>query len=348
MLSEYSVENTSRVLEDLNIDPQNFSAALGRDIFSQVDECQDHGGDSTSDSSDTSDTSHAEQRGKLGGICPSKMDLCVGIALCRECFSVNFEGECSAGADSVGLEAESPDLPIVTQQARSASETSADRESVENWFPSSRSGSADNFEFDESKSIILYEDFEDSDGDYESLQPLESCDSLESVPDMSEDNLHPECQYDTRHFGDRKLKCKTFVQEQPVRRSKACCNQNNGNSDEHDVTCEGVNYHGYPRHWNLGITSVAMGLPGLGRIGEESSDCSDSDSDSEITFLSNPGRVIVNVRSSPCDQDQEVIPRGLFFSIGPLEDNRLDSEGESFESLSSELLETEEEICFPM
>ena len=47
------------------------------------------------------------------------------------------------------------------------------RESVENWFPRSRSDSADNnFEFDESERIILYEVFPDSDGDYESLPPL--------------------------------------------------------------------------------------------------------------------------------------------------------------------------------
>ena len=64
--------------------------------------------------------------------------------------------------------------------------------------------------------------------------------------------------------------------------------------------------------------------------------------------MSNPGRVIVNVGSSPSDQDQGVMPRGLIFSIGPLEDNRLDLEGESFESITPELSEAEEEIYLPM
>ena len=58
VLSEYTVENTLRVLEDLNIDPQEFSEALGRDIFFQISDSYDDG-DGTSGSD--SDTGSVEQ-----------------------------------------------------------------------------------------------------------------------------------------------------------------------------------------------------------------------------------------------------------------------------------------------
>ena len=68
------------MLEDLNIAPQDFSAALGRDIFSQVMECQNDVDDDISDSSDTSAFSDNEQGGIIGGICSFK--VLPGIMMC--------------------------------------------------------------------------------------------------------------------------------------------------------------------------------------------------------------------------------------------------------------------------
>ena len=175
-----------------------------------------------------------------------------------------------------------------------------------------------------------------------------------SVPDFSEDALDPEIQF---RYGDLNVRYEPNlgynvsryvddviieVQEGCNTYAGACCTQNRERSDEHDVQCQSVNYNSYPNQWNLGFTPIQSGPPGLVRIGEESEDESSDSSDSEIMFLSSQ-RQIVNV-GTPDDQG----PRRLIFSIGELEDNRLDSDGESLE-----LSEAEEDsnyyipMCFP-
>ena len=86
----------------------------------------------------------------------------------------------------------------------------------------------------------------------------------------------------------------------------------------------------------MGFNSVHMGIPSglmppeLFRSREASND-SDSDSDG----------VIVNAGATTIEPEQRFRPRGLIFSIGPMEDNVLYSDGMSLDSLESETSDDE-------
>ena len=102
--------------------------------------------------------------------------------------------------------------------------------------------------------------------------------------------------------------------------------------------CGQVSFGGYQGHWNLGFNSVPMGIPSglmppeLFRSREADNDI-DSDSDSD--------GVIVNVGATTIEPEQGFRPRGLIFSIGPMEDNVLYSDGMSLDSLESETSDDE-------
>jgi len=78
-LSEYSVMNTLNILEELNIDPQELSKALGRDVFN----CDVGEADSSDSSSDDSDDD-AGGAGAVGGIVTSRLS-CTHLNLCSIC-----------------------------------------------------------------------------------------------------------------------------------------------------------------------------------------------------------------------------------------------------------------------
>ena len=52
-LSEYSVENTLKVFEELKIDPRDFNEVLGCDVFANVIQDQGDVNDNDSDCSDS-------------------------------------------------------------------------------------------------------------------------------------------------------------------------------------------------------------------------------------------------------------------------------------------------------
>ena len=98
-----------------------------------------------------------------------------------------------------------------------------------------------------------------------------------------------------------------MVQRQSAGRGGKCCVQNAMYSDEHDISCEQVSFGEYPRSWNLSFDSVPMGVsvpypprgpPELFRTEVENDDNDSGSSDSDIIFLSNPSRVIVNIGAS--------------------------------------------------
>ena len=82
-LSEYSVYNTLNILEELNIDPQELSQALGRDVF----ECERVEDDYSSDSSSDGADSDAGDAGAVGGIVTSRLS-CTHLNLCSVCLDV--------------------------------------------------------------------------------------------------------------------------------------------------------------------------------------------------------------------------------------------------------------------
>ena len=253
-LSVYSVENTLRVLEDLNIDPQDFSETLGRDVFSQVNDCNG-GYDSTSESD--SDISGAGQTWKTGGVCPSKVNICVGLDICIECFGLSCEGQCTEDRAS---QAETADVIVVEQPTRSetASASAGDSESKE----SAVRVEADRIVLDEGNGIVLYDDSDYYNGDHDNM--LEDSESIECIPNLSEDmgedvnsliNVCFQTHPPTQGQGDQ-------ISHLPMLTIRMATNADfNGceGVDDSDF-CGQVSYDGYQGQGNLGFDLVTMGI----------------------------------------------------------------------------------------
>ena len=84
-LTDFTIENTLTVLVELGIEPAEFTATVGMDIFANI--TQD---DAVATDSSSEDESYNGQTGSVGGLMSSKMTQ--GLQLCYRCFTA--AGDC--------------------------------------------------------------------------------------------------------------------------------------------------------------------------------------------------------------------------------------------------------------
>ena len=93
---ELKIENVLSVLEDLGIEPAEFTAVIGQDIFADVSQ-----GDVVDSDSSSEDEGWNVHVGSIGGL-NSLKNAQVGIELCYQCFGATCEccdtSECASDA----------------------------------------------------------------------------------------------------------------------------------------------------------------------------------------------------------------------------------------------------------